>query len=168
MRRLGVGIILAIMFLTSAAFGQTGRKENVKALVQKEIHQAIGLNKAKEEDSGGGLVLLKLIIIASAGIGSFGYVYWRRKKSVTDFNTKLAANKIELIKKEKLVYRMDPRLRIIRNKLLETVQPAALKYETVKENAKRLNISQEEILLAARLNLYKNNCAKNKVGGYVA
>ncbi len=162
--------IAAFLLLASLTFAEPKGKENVKALVRKEIHQAIGLEKVHSASSAKNAVLLKFLIITTAGIAAFGYVFYRRKKLGEGSNSNLLKSKIELIKKEKLVYRMDPKLRIVRNKLLETVSPNSLKYETIKEHAKRLNIGQEEILLAARLNLYKskNNIAKNNFGGSIA
>jgi len=160
-----------LLIITNVSFGQKVDRENVKALVRQEIHNAIGLDNRQTNTDGSGVILFKLMIIVSAGAAAFGYVFYRRKKNVKEINDKILQNKIELIKKEKLVYRMDPRLKIIRNKLSETISPAALRLETIKENAKRLNISQEEILLAARLKLYtaeKNNHIKNNYGGSIA
>ncbi len=162
MRRMTM-ILALLLFVSSSAFAQ--EKGKVKKYVEQQIKSAIGLEKMEEERSSNAVIILKGIILLAASVGSFGFVFYRRKKISQAQKEEELKDKIKKLRDEKITYQMEPRLKMIRRKLSETVPDGKINLKLVPQSAKRLNIAQEEILLAARLNFYSK---QNGIGGSIA
>lgn len=162
-------LFLTILIVVAAnGLSYSQEKVNVREIVQKEFQNAKGIPDDyyvnKETSFWSSPVLIKISIIFTVTMLSFGWVGYRRITFNKIKNSKKLKEKIKTLRNEKIKYEMDPRLKIIRKKLLATVPGSEMHYETINSSAKRLNISKDEIAIAARLNLY----AENNAGGSIA
>ncbi len=152
-------IITAILFLMLSNFSARAQNDlDVKRIVREQFEAAKGVNNhiANQAITASSTVI-KLSLITGAAVISFGWVGYRRFKSKKKYSTAKLKENIKSIRAEKISYSMDPQLKLIRKKLMETVPGVELGYETIHSSAKRLNISQDEIVIAARLNMYIQN-----------
>lgn len=154
---------LILFALAATSFAQ--QKVNVRELVRKEFQSAKGIQTGYEsENTSSSSIYIKLLILFAGASGSFGWVYLRRRKLNGKTNVEKLKENIKTLRDEKLKYEMDPRLKVIRKKLLDTVPATEIRSEAISSSARRLNISKEEISIAARLNYY----AQKNVGGSIA
>ncbi len=158
-------IVVVSLFAFSVSFAR--EDSNVKGYVRSQINSAIGIEKVQnmQEDGISSVTLIKLMILLTASIGSFGYVFFRRRKLSLAEKERELKEKIKVLREEKISYEMEPRLKMIRRKLSDTVPEGNVNLKVVPQSAKRLNISQEEIILAARLNFYSK---QSEIGGSIA
>ncbi len=159
-------ILIILLFAFTAVKAQN--KGEVKRYVKQQIQSAIGLekvNRSNDNRNFNGILLAKILFLISASALSFGYVFRRRNKIARIEKEKELKNKIKILRDEKLSYEMEPRLKMIRRKLSDTVPEGKVNIKVVPQSAKRLSIAQEEILLAARLNFYSK---QSKIGGSIA
>ncbi len=155
--------ILILLCLSTMVFAQ--QDTNVREIVRKEFESAKGIKESQESESVfASSLFIRLSILFGASVISFGWVTSRRLKLKKKSSTNKLKENIKTLRAEKIKYEMDPRLKIVRKKLLSTVPGSQLHFETINSSAKRLNISQEEIAIAARLNMY----SRKSVGGSIA
>ncbi len=159
MRRFATILILLFSFTMLSA----QKKTDVKRYVDMQIKNAIGIERNSPNETSKGTIL-KLMILLTASVASFGYVFYRRRKISQIRKEAELKKRLEVLKNEKLTYTMEPKLKMIRRKLSDIVPEGKINIGSVPKSAKRLSIAQEEILLAARLNYYSK---QSKAGGYV-
>ena len=160
-------ILIVVVFLFAFSVSFASEDSDVKGYVRSQINSAIGIEKVQDTQESGisSVTLIKLMILLTASIGSFGYVFFRRRKLTIAEKEKELKEKIKVLREEKISYEMEPRLKMIRRKLSDTVPEGNVNLKVVPQSAKRLNISQEEIILAARLNFYSK---QSEIGGSIA
>ncbi|MBZ0199487.1 MAG: hypothetical protein K8H86_06440 [Ignavibacteriaceae bacterium] len=105
------------------------------------------VKSAKIESSGG--ITTKFILLASASVVVFLFVFIRRMKLTKNSGGNVLRKNVKLIREEKIIRLNDPRLkktrvRIARNEI-------NFNYNEVSQLARQLNISKGELQLAARL-----------------
>ncbi len=157
--------IILILFFISSGILLAQDREDIRKIVAAEFENAKGTKQEMVSNShDSNSLMIRLGILLFASVASFGWVAYRRLKLKKNNGSQELKEKIKVLRTEKIKYEMDPRLKVIRKKLLETVPGSQIQFDTISNNAKRLNISKEEIAIASRLNMY----SQKTVGGYIA
>ena len=128
-----------------------------------EVQQVNNVTKASIE--GGSFevnpIVYKIMILLFFSTGIAAFVYYKRKKNA-DILKKIELKKnIQMMRQEKFIKRIDPRLKQIRTSLclnssLLNGKPA------VTNTAKKLQIGHEELFLASRIKQYENKIGYNR------
>ena len=96
-------------------------------------------------------MLMKLSIIGTASALASGIIITRRKRGRKKSVKHDLKTNIKLLREEKIYGKPDGKLSSIRNKLVNAPSTYELSNKAVARNARELNISKEEIYLAARI-----------------
>lgn len=167
MKKLFIPLIICTIIFPLTVYGQDN--VNVKELVQKQIAAAKQRMSNKNITKADGVItsnpevniadtkieridtpLNKIIFLAVSAIIIFYFVgYRRRKTKIKNTNTELKKN-IQLIREEKFIKPIDPRLKKIRTTLCLNSQYLNHNEKEITQAAKKYNISTTELLLAAK------------------
>jgi|GEM_PF-2609474 len=105
-------------------------------------------------------LLIKFFILGSAVIISSFFILFRRlRRSRMSINSELK-NNIKLLREEKIFRKKDNKLSVVRNKLASLSIPYKLSDFEVTQKAREMNISKEEIYLAAKIKYHERNITK--------
>ncbi|HRI47751.1 MAG TPA: hypothetical protein PK559_11650 [Ignavibacteriaceae bacterium] len=128
--------------------GNSTKKENI------EINDLENTSASVSQSFSG--TSIKLFILASASVLATMFIFYRRRM-VAIASSKINSYKetINLIRSEKIRVRTGDRLRLVRNKLVESKSIKSSKDSEVARKAKSLNVSREELILAEKLRQVK-------------
>ncbi len=131
-------------------------QETKKTSAVKENILNTTLLNAKKGNKSTNDFMLKFYILGGASIAAFSFVYIRRKflKLVLKPDKSLK-NNIKTIRGENLIKRERPQLKSIRSKLVNSPVILNNHGKSLPSVARELNISQGEIILAAKIKSYE-------------
>ncbi|MFA3783864.1 hypothetical protein ABRY23_12455 [Melioribacteraceae bacterium 4301-Me] len=102
---------------------------------------------------------IRIAVMLFAAVAAFLVVYIRRRKRNKPIKSNLKEN-IQLIREEKFIRKIDPRLKEIRTKLCLTASTLSDEREVVTK-ARQMNIAKGELMLAMKMNgQIENNSIK--------
>lgn len=95
---------------------------------------------------------IKLFILASASVLATMFIFFRRRMlAIASSKINNYKETINLIRSEKIRVRTGDKLKLVRNKLVESKSIKSSKDSEVARKAKSLNVSREELILAEKL-----------------
>jgi hypothetical protein len=143
---------------------QASAVKDSAALVKAEKEKQLALQKiitapvsiAKETPKSSSGSLWKLYLIGGVSVIAFSFVFVRRLLQRGPKNqVKTIKNNIRIIREESLVKRDQPQLKALRSKLVNSPVILNNHGKPLAAVAKELNISQGEIILAAKIKSYE-------------
>lgn len=122
--------------------------------LQKIINESLAASKQNSKNSAASF--WKLYIIGGVAVAAFSFVFIRRfKQRAPKRKENKIKNNIKIMREESLIKRNQPELKALRSSLMNS--PAILNNhgKPLATVAKELNISQGEIILAAKIKSYE-------------
>ncbi len=149
----------SVHMLVQQQIEEAKKKNNAEAvIVEKSVPVKTETKKVLETNDAllgiGGAFVFKAVIMLTATIAVLVWLRLRRaKRNITDKNNRFKKN-VKLMREEKFIKEIDPRLKEIRTRL--TLTSVVLNEDSkVTAAAKKSQIGKEEILLASRIRAHE-------------
>lgn len=164
--------LVILLFILSPLFAQSELSEdkiNVKEIVEKQISEAKKKlqnddlsfaeiaainenNKTERYNSGFDInsIETRLSILAGFSIFVFSFVAVKRYKKSDKKETDKLKKNIQLMRQEKFIRPIDPKLKKLRTNLFLNSRYLNEDHESVSSTARRYNIAKTELILASR------------------
>ncbi len=168
-KRILISLLLFCALGIGAVMAQANDNVDVKAIVKNQISAARAKEKEKVstntnistefaaanvKESGSSTLFIKLSILVFAGIIATFWVIKRRSDEQKIKNVQQLKKNIKLVREEKFIKEIDPKLKAIRTSLYLNSSNLNPVGKGVSQRAKALQIAKGELLLASRIRLY--------------